>query len=127
MKKFTIILLLSTIGLSSFAQLIDVRNANIVKQFMDGAVYSNLEIGAYGIIITYDYSSISNCHCLIAWNQATSKSDPVAEFINVTFTPKYGKCEIRGMNPRTGDDLILFLFPNGHLEFSDGTYFERND
>jgi hypothetical protein len=126
MKKQIFIFFFAILSVSSFAQMVDTRDARQVKQFMDGAVYSNLEIGAYGLIISYDYSSISNCHCLIVWNQATSKSDPAGEFINTTFTPKYGKCEIRGMNPQTGHDLILFMFPDGHIELSDGTYFDRN-
>ena len=125
MKKIlflTVILLSSQLGFTQSGRaVVDVTDAGKVESYITGRTWdSPPRDGDLGLIFSYDYSDISNNYCMIFWNQALSKSDPAAVFINVQFYPSYSRCKIGGMNPQNGQMAYIFLYPDGHIETETG-------
>ena len=104
---------------------VDVYDAFSVENYILGKVWSNTDIGTYGLIFSYDYSSITHNNCMIFWNRATSKSNPAGVYINVEFRPQRGRCEIGGMDINGGPNMFLYLYPDGHIETQSGNYMRQ--
>jgi hypothetical protein len=102
---------------------LDITDSESVSKFMMGKTWSCSDAGQYTLHFTYDYCSQLNTYGLIFWTM--DRSNPW-NFINVNFEPGYNYATISGMNPENGNNITVYLFPNGHCESPTGNYYKLN-
>ena len=102
---------------------LDITDSESVSKFMMGNTWSCSDAGQYTLHFTYDYCSQLNTYALIFWTM--DRSAPW-NFINVNFEPDYNYAKISGMNPENGNDIVVYLFPDGHCESPTGNYYKLN-
>ena len=102
---------------------LNISDEESVSKYMMGKTWSCSDIGNYTLNFTYDYCSRLNTYGLIFWTM--DRSNPW-NFINVNFEPGYNYAKISGMNPENGDNIIVYLFPDGHCENPSGKYYRLN-
>jgi hypothetical protein len=110
-------------NLNSGYSKLNISDEESVSKYMMGKTWSCSDIGKYTLNFTYDYCSRLNTYGLIFWTM--DRSNPW-NFINVNFEPGYNYAKISGMNPENGDNIIVYLFPDGHCENPSGKYYRLN-
>ncbi len=102
---------------------LDVTDEESVSKYMMGKTWSCSDAGQYTLHFTYDYCSQLNTYGLIFWTM--DRSSPW-NYINVYFEPGYRYAKISGMCPDNGNDIVVYLFPDGHCESPTGNYYKQN-
>lgn len=102
---------------------LNVSNDESVSKYMMEKTWSCSDAGQYTLHFTYDYCSQLNTYGLIFWTM--DRSSPW-NYINVNFEPGYNYAKISGMCPDNGNNIIVYLFPDGHCESPSGNYYKLN-
>ena len=102
---------------------LNVSDDESVSKYMMEKTWSCSDAGQYTLHFTYDYCSQLNTYGLIFWTM--DRSSPW-NYINVNFEPGYNYAIISGMCPDNGNNITVYLFPDGHCESPTGNYYKLN-